>query len=145
MYKDWVYKTLFGLFTIMTILLVVMIIFPTVVFAEVAGPDPLPDLGGFWAAIGAKHWPLAVGLGLTVVVWIVRSFVTHKIPKKVLPWVTLGIAVVGTAGTRMAQAIGNELPWWQGMVQGIFEGMTMGFMAIGWWDTKQTIKKREVE
>jgi hypothetical protein len=127
--------------TLATILFAVLIIFPFVVFAELSGDTSVPDFSGFWDAIGGSHWPLAVGIGLTIVVWTVRKFVYSKIPKNALPWVTLGLAIVGTAGTRMVQAISESLPWWQGLVRGILEGTTVGFAAIGWWDAKQTVKK----
>lgn len=144
MYRDdWLYRFLVTAFTVVTILFVAAVVFPAIVYAEVAGDAAAPDLGGFWGAIGQAHWPLAVGIGLTILVWAMRSFVMHKLPKKALPWVTLGLAVIGTAGTRMVQAIGDNVAWWQGMVQGILEGATVGFAAIGWWDVKQAVKKRQ--
>jgi len=141
MYKDWIYHALVWLFTIFAVALATMILFPAVGYAEV--PGPVPDLEGFWAAIGANHWPLAVGIGLTLLVWAFRSFVIHKIPKRALPWITLGLAVVGTGATRMVQSSEDGAPWWHGLVRGVLEGLTVGFVAIGWWDAKQSIKRRK--
>jgi hypothetical protein len=145
MHKDWVYRALITAFTVVTVLFVAAVVFPVVVYAEVAGGTPPPDLGGFWGAIGEAHWPLAVGIGLTLLVWAMRSFVMHKLPAKALPWVTLALAIVGTSGTRMVQAIGDDVAWWQGLIQGVLEGATVGFAAIGWWDVKQAVKKRQKE
>jgi type II secretory pathway component PulF len=103
----------------------------------------IPDLSEFFTAISNQHWPLVVGAGLVVLVWALRSFVIPKIEKNVLPWFTLGLAIVATAATRMTQHINAGGVWWQGMVVGILEGMGIGFAAIGYWDTKQTIFKRE--
>jgi hypothetical protein len=147
-FKDWCndFKDyLISVFVVATIVFAVIMIFPYVVFAEVLGGGTSPDLGGFWVAIGTSHWPLAVGIGLTILVWAMRSFVIHKIPKNALPWVTFGLAVIGTSGTRMVQAIGDDVVWWQGLIQGVLEGATVGFAAIGWWDMKQTVKRRQLE
>jgi len=141
MKRDWTYSALIWLFTVFTIGMVAVITFPAVVFAEMSGDVP-PDLAGFWEAVGARHWPLAVGIGLTTLVWATRHFVLHKIPKNVIPWVTLGLAIAGTTGARMVQSISAGAVWWHGMVEGILEGATVGFAAIGWWDAKQTIKRR---
>lgn len=139
MWTSWIKRAVVMFVTLLTILIVSAIVFPAFVLAETVTPSP--DMGGFWTAVGSNHWPLAVGIGLTILVWAMRSFVMHKIPKKALPWVTLGLAIVGTAGTRMVQAIGDEVVWWQGLVQGVLEGATVGFAAIGWWDVKQAVKK----
>jgi hypothetical protein len=143
--REWIYRSLIAVLTFITVLLVVVILFPVVVYAETAGGVTAPDLSGFWAAIGERHWPLAVGIGLTALVWAARAFVVRKIPKAYLPWVTLALAIVGTAGMRMSQSISDGVPWWQGMIQGVLEGTTVGFAAIGYWDAKQTVKKTELK
>ena len=150
MYRDRVYIGIMIGFALSTLFMLVALVvsFPVVVYAETAGvaPESIPDLGGFWSAMGGQHWPLAVGIGLTLVVWLVRTFVKHKLPTKVIPYVTLGLAIIGTAGSRMVQAINTNVPWWQGMVQGILEGATVGFSAMGWWSSgmkKLPLKKEE--
>jgi hypothetical protein len=150
MYRDKLYVGIVVGFALSTLFMLVALVisFPVVVYAETGGApvDPVPDLGGFWTAMGDQHWPLAVGIGLTLLVWLVRTFVKHKLPPKVIPYVTLGLAVIGTAGSRMVQAINTGVPWWQGLVQGVLEGATVGFSAMGWWSTgmkKLPLKKEE--
>ena len=133
----------------LTMLAALVISFPSVVYAETgAGPEAVPDLGGFWTAMGEQHWPLAVGIGLTLIVWLVRTFVKHKLPPKVIPYVTLGLAIIGTAGSRMVQASNTGVQWWQGAVQGVLEGATVGFSAMGWWSAgmkRLPLKKDEAD
>ena len=124
-------------FTAFLMVVTLIISFPAVVYAQAGGvsPEAVPDLGGFWTAMGNSHWPLAVGIGLTVLVWLVRTFVNHKIPSTIIPYVTLSLAIIGTAGSRIVQAANTGVPWWQGAVQGVLEGATVGFSAMGWWST----------
>jgi hypothetical protein len=140
--RDWFLKTMMLAFTVAAVIMTVLVLFPSLGHAETTGETPVPDLGGFWSALGERHWPLAIGLGVTLLVWASRSFVVHKLPKESLPWVTLVLAIIGTGATRMVQSISGGVAWWQGMVQGVLEGATMGFAAMGWWDIKQTVRKR---
>lgn len=119
------------------------VLYPILAFAEEAVAETMPDVDSFWTAIAANNWPLAVGIGLTILVWVFRKFIVKKIPKKAMPWVSLALAVIGTAGTRIVQATSESRPWWQGMVQGILEGAVTGFVAMGAWDIKQTVVKKE--
>lgn len=144
MHRDWVYNALIVSFLAMTFALVSLVFFPGVVFAEAATPEPVPDLGGFWAAVQSQHWPLVIGIGLTLIVWAFRNFIVKKIPKDALPWVTLGLALVSTSGTRIVQACEGGGVWWQAAIEGALEGLTIGFAAIGFWDTKQTVRRRKV-
>lgn len=138
----WSYRPINVLTLFVTIVLCLLAL-PLVVFAEEAAPTT-PDMTDFMTALAANNWPLAVGLGLTIVVWIVRGFkLLERVPKNALPWVSLIVAVAGTAGTRIVQFCSESRPWWQGMIQGIFEGLSMGFISMGMWDTKQTVAKRK--
>jgi hypothetical protein len=128
------------------VLLLITFLYPIVAIAqEIAETtvEVVPDISGFWAAISAQNWPLAVGIGLTVIVWAARKWIVKKLPKKALPWVTLALAICGTTGTRIVQFNSEGRPWWQGMIQGILEGSLMGFVAMGMWDVKQTVVKKE--
>jgi hypothetical protein len=35
--------------------------------------------------------------------------------------------------TRVCQSVGAGQPWWHGAIQGLLEGSSVGFMAMGWW------------
>lgn len=151
MYKGKLYIGILVGFAITTLfmLMTLVISFPAVVHAETGvAPEAIPDLGGFWTAMGDQHWPLAVGIGLTFLVWVIRTFVKHKLPSKAIPYVTLALAIIGTTGSRIVQASNSGVPWWQGAVQGVLEGATVGFLAMGWWSAgmkKLPIKKDEAD
>ena len=140
-YEDWVCPAIKFFFFVLAVVIAAITLFPAIAFAE--SSEAMPDISSFWTAMGDKHWPLAVGIGLTIVVWLARSFVLKKLPKKVLPWATLVLAVIGTTGARMVQAINSGLAWWQGLIQGVLEGASVGLAAMGFWDVKQSIKKRD--
>jgi len=128
------------------VLLFIALLYPIVSFAQDVAEtavEVVPDVSGFWAAITAQNWPLAVGIGLTILVWAARKWIVKKLPKKALPWVTLALAICGTTGTRIIQFNSEGRPWWQGLIQGLLEGSLMGFAAMGMWDVKQTVVKKE--
>jgi len=111
--------------------LLIVLLMPSIAFAD----GEVPSIGEFMDAIGNKHWPLVVALGLTIVVWVIRNFVKDKVPTKYLPYLTLAIAVLSSTSARIIQAISNDVPWWQGLIQGILEGATIGWVAMGQWSS----------
>lgn len=94
-------------------------------------------------AIASQNWPLVVALGLTIVVYLARGIVKDKIPKKYVPWITLSVAVVSSIAARMVEHINANHPWWYGLVQGLPEGAIIGFGAMGWWSTANSLRKRK--
>lgn len=114
--------------------MLVVLFIPTVAYAEEAG-ETMPDVQSFFGAIQEQHWPLVVAIGLMFVVWILRRFVKDKVPPKALPYIALTIAVLGTTASRMIQFINAGTTWWHGMIQGILEGATIGFSAMGMWSS----------
>lgn len=95
--------------------------------------EQLPDVASFIDAITNRSWPLVAALGLTIVVWIFRYFLKEKFPSKYVPYVTLGITVVAAIATGMIQAINNERVWWQGLITGLVQGLSIGLPALGIW------------
>jgi len=105
---------------------------PFLLFAQEVAPV-VPDVGAFADALGARHWPLVAALGLTIVVWVFRVVLKGKFPAMVVPWVTLSVTVVGAIATGMIQAINAEFPWWQGLINGAVQGLSIGLPALGIW------------
>ena len=79
-------------------------------------------------AIKSKNWPLAVGLGLMILVFILNKVLNlkEKVGPKALPWIAMGFAVAGTMGTGLIAGLG----WVDSIVQGVLAGV----VAIGGWE-----------
>lgn len=119
--------------------------YPISLFGQNLVDEPFPDMNLFWTALADKNWPIVVGVGLTVVVWLIRKYVFAELPKKYLPIVVLVIPMISSASARMIQFAGEGKMWWQGLIQGLFEGLMIGFTAMGTWDIKKSTKKPPVE
>lgn len=75
-----------------------------------------------------REWRLAMGCALTLLVMILRKVgIENLIDSKHLPWVTTGIAVLGAIGP----GISEGLP----ITDVLVDGLTVGWMAIGGWET----------
>jgi hypothetical protein len=78
-------------------------------------------------AIKAGQWPMAVGLFLTLLVYLVNRFALKgKVDEKVIPWVAFGVGVAGAAGTGLV--IGTPI------VEALTEGVVAGVAAVGGWE-----------
>lgn len=78
-------------------------------------------------AIKAGQWPLAVGLFLTLLVYLVNRFaLKDKVDEKVIPWVAFGVGVAGAAGTGLATGVP--------IVEALTEGVVAGVAAVGGWE-----------
>lgn len=103
--------------------------------APVVDPNAVVDIGfvirlieALTSAFGDHAWTLVVGLFLTMIVAGLRFFeLVKKVPKVWVPWVTVGLAVLGSVAVGMQQG----LPW--GTV--LTGGITVGVVAIGGWET----------
>lgn len=107
--------------------------------------ETVPDMTNFWQAISDNNWPLVVAIALTFLVYLIRNISKDKIPKKYLPYLTLGIAVVSSVSTRMTQYISEGMTWWHGLIQGFMEGLIIGLTAMGFWSSgiKNIFNKKE--
>lgn len=133
-FKD-CYTAIVGVSLWYVLMLFTFILFiPISVFAqEVAATPPMPSPDSFFEALSNRHWPLAVAFAVTILVWIVRYVVKDRIPTKVIPYVMLACTVLSTTAARMIQFVGESRPWWQGMIQGVLEGGTIGLGSMGMW------------
>lgn len=112
----------------MCVVFLVSMLFPILVFAE----DGTPDFTGFMTAITTKHWPLAVAIGVTLAVWIIRMTSNDWIPRKYIPRVLLGCTVVAAVASRMIQALtSGSSVWYEAMIQGLMEGLSIALPAMG--------------
>ena len=79
-------------------------------------------------ALQEKHWALALGLGLSLLVFGLRKMkVLSKVPSKILPWVTAGIGVVTYVAAALMADGAN-------MTDAILGGATAGIAAVGLWE-----------
>jgi hypothetical protein len=84
--------------------------------------------GELFTAIQEKHWGLALGLGLSLLVFGLRKVkVLEKVPAKMLPWVTAVIGVVGYVAAALMTDGAN-------MTDAIVGGATTGIAAVGLWE-----------
>lgn len=78
-------------------------------------------------AVQDKNWALAIGLLLTLLVFVANKFgLREKVGAKAVPWVATGLATAAALGVSFA----NGLPVSDAISQGILAGLT----AIGGWE-----------
>ena len=79
-------------------------------------------------ALQEKQWALALGLGLSLLVFgIRRTGLMDRVPSKALPWVTTGLAVVSYVIAAL-MAEGASIP------DALLGGATAGAAAVGLWE-----------
>jgi hypothetical protein len=83
---------------------------------------------GLYTALANRDWALAIALGLTLLVFILRKVkVLAKVPSKAVPWVTAVLAMGGYVAAALMTpgvAIGPAL----------MEGAAAGAAAVGLWE-----------
>ena len=90
--------------------------------------EAVEAVGGLLKAIQTKHWGLAVGLGLSLLVFGLRKAkVLAKVPAKALPWVTAVLGVVGYVAAAM-MVEGADL------MDAAMGGAMTGAAAVGLWE-----------
>jgi hypothetical protein len=132
--KD-VFASVTGVVLWFTATIVAMVFtYPLVVLAENADVIPsMPDTSQFFEALWARHWPLAVALGVTWLVWLVRYVIKDRFPPKTIPYIMLACAVLSGGAGRIIQAVSENHTWWMAMIQGLIEGATVGLGSMGAW------------
>ena len=79
-------------------------------------------------ALQQKHWALAFGLGLSLLVFGLRKAkVLAKVPAKVLPWVTAALGVVGYVAAAL-MVDGADIG------DAVLGGLMTGAAAVGLWE-----------
>ena len=83
---------------------------------------------GLFKAIQQKHWGLALGLGLSLLVFGLRRMkVLAKVPAKALPWVT---ALLGVIGYVTAALMADDAD----LMSAAIGGASTGIAAVGLWE-----------
>lgn len=93
---------------------------------EVDTEDPGQMVGLLIEAFKAGKWAWAVSLILMLLTWLLNRFLKNAIPKKVVPWVAIGLGV----GSNIAMSLATGLKWYEA----IGSGFTLGLAAIGGWE-----------
>jgi len=85
------------------------------------------DVSLLVTALQSQNWPLAVGLGLSILVALANKFgLKNAVGDKAIPWVTMGLAVAATVGAALAAGT----PVGAALAQGVLAGVA----AIGGWE-----------
>lgn len=83
---------------------------------------------GLLTAIHQKHWALALGLGLSLLVFGLRKAkVLSKVPSKALPWVTAVLGIVGYIAVALSVE-GADI------MDAVWGGAVTGAAAVGLWE-----------
>ncbi len=117
-----------------------------IVFAQTAvpsgAPTPIPegDISGAMGVVmdlvkaaAAGDYLLAVGLGLMVAVFVVRTYLWKKLNKQ---WIPIAAALLATATwVGSSLAIGTEL------TPALIDGIEVGVSAVGLWELWKAVKR----
>lgn len=87
--------------------------------------DPGAIFGAIVTAFKGGAWAWLIGLVLMLATLVVNKVLKEKIPKKVLPWLAIGLGV----GTNIAMSFASGLYW----LEALGNGITMGLAAAGGW------------
>jgi len=95
---------------------------------EGASAEEAGEVAGTLAdAIQNKNWALLFGLILSMLVALANKFgLKDKVGSKAIPWVTSGLAVVGS----LSAALVGGLP----LLDALSQGLVAGVAAIGGWE-----------
>lgn len=90
--------------------------------------EAVAAVGDLMGALQDKNWALALGLGLSLLVFGLRKVgVLKKVPSKILPWVTAAIGVVGYIAVALMTE-GADIG------DAVVGGATTGIAAVGLWE-----------
>jgi hypothetical protein len=85
------------------------------------------SLVAFISALADHQWPLAVGLGISLAVYIANRFgLQNKVGAKYVPWIAAGLGILSSIGVQLATGI----PW----EEAIGKGFTAGATSVGLWE-----------
>lgn len=98
---------------------------PKAIETEEEAVEAAKDL---YTAIRSGHWPLAVGLGIMLILFVVRKTgVLNKVPKNAMPWVA---AVIGIASYIALALTTDGANVWEALSSGFMSGAA----AVGFWE-----------
>lgn len=98
---------------------------------DIITKDPTSFFTNLVEAVQSKRWSPVIGSVLLALVWALRKFLWKKLPKKLVPWIAVGVGVVGTMGLTM---LGNVI-WWKALIS----GLVSGGQAIALWELGSSV------
>lgn len=87
--------------------------------------DPGAMLKFILQAIKEARWAWLVGLVFMLLTFLFNKILKDRIPKKVLPWIAIGLGVA----TNVAMSFASGMHW----LEAIGNGITLGLAAAGGW------------
>lgn len=100
--------------------------------------DPLSILTIAANAFHSHAWAMLSGAILTILVIIMRQFdLVSKLPDKLVPWATVVLAIIGSVGLGLQQG--------QSLSDVIVTGLSIGWMAVGVWETAGKMGKSSAD
>jgi hypothetical protein len=97
--------------------------------------DPGTMLKFIVEAFKTGKWAWAVGLILMLIAWLVNTLLKSRIPKKVMPWVAIGLGV----SSAVAMSFASGAVWYNA----IGSGLSFGLIAIGGWEAIGKLFKKK--
>jgi hypothetical protein len=91
-------------------------------------------------AIKAGEVTLAIGAGIMLLVWILRVLVFPNVSPKVIPYIAVAIATLGTLAVTL---VADPSQWLQAVIQGVLAGVAAAG-TYGLLPTKVKTKMKEV-
>tara|TARA_Y100000310_G_scaffold244704_1_gene249575 strand:+ start:1097 stop:1516 length:420 start_codon:yes stop_codon:yes gene_type:complete len=88
-------------------------------------------------AVQSGNWTVAAAMALTLTVFVVRRFLWKEIPKKWIPYSSLGLAVA--AEVAVALYAGAD------PLAAVLSGLVLGLAAVGGWEFIKGIFKKKTE
>lgn len=89
--------------------------------------ESAPPVDGLVEAIQHHHWPVAVGLGITLLIYVAnRAGLQKRVDKKWLPRLSIGLGILSAIAAQLALGI----PWEEALSKGFLAGAT----ATGLWE-----------
>jgi hypothetical protein len=76
--------------------------------------NPVESVSTIVQAFKDGRWAAGIGLAIMFLIWILRKFIWKLIPKKVLPWLTLGLGCTVTVAVELITGV----IWWQTLIDG---------------------------
>ncbi len=86
--------------------------------------DPVAQINLLIELAKTGRWGPFVGLLILFVVWGLRKFIWKLVNPNVLPWLTLGFAVIASIGVGLLA----ENVWWEVMLDSLITGGAAGIM-----------------
>ena len=87
--------------------------------------DPAGTVSEIIQAFQDGRWAVGAGLLVMFLVWILREYIWKYIPKNIVPWLALSLAMVVTVAVGLVAGT----VWWQALI----DGLLTGSVAMAFW------------